>query len=114
MLKINNFFLSQSSETTSIKASSIDFNSIAINAFPMVLIFVVFYFFIIRPQKKKQDEQQQMINSLNSGSEVLLTSGVYGKISSVPLDKDFCFVNISENSELLIKIDKKEIAKILK
>lgn len=107
-------FFSQSLEGAASKASNIDFNSIMINAFPMILIFVVFYFFIIRPQKKKQDEQQQMINSLTSGSEILLTSGVYGKISSIPLDKDFCFVNISENSELLIKVDKKEIAKILK
>lgn len=106
------YYLSQATENVGVtSAKGIDFNSIMMNAFPMVLIFIVFYFFIIRPQKKKQQEHQEMISKLTSGAEVLLSSGVYGKISSMPLDKDFCFVEVAENT--VIKIERKEITKVI-
>ena len=109
-MKVHSYF-SQATETFGNIPKGIDFNSIMINALPMVLIFFVFYFFIIKPQKKKQQEHQEMISKLISGAEVLLSSGVYGKISSMPLDKEFCFVEIANNTT--IKIDKKEIVKVI-
>lgn len=50
----------------------------------MLLMFVLVgafgYFFMIRPQKKRLNEQQEMFNSLQPGSRVVLTSGVFATI----------------------------------
>jgi preprotein translocase subunit YajC len=43
----------------------------------------VMYFMIIRPQQKQQKRQQDLIASLKKGDEVLLTSGIVGRIFSV-------------------------------
>jgi preprotein translocase, yajC subunit len=53
----------------------------------MLLMFVLVgafgYFFMIRPQKKRLNEQQEMFNSLQPGSRVVLTSGVFATIAHV-------------------------------
>ncbi|BCR80976.1 preprotein translocase subunit YajC [Arachnia rubra] len=53
----------------------------------MLLMFVLVgafgYFFMIRPQKKRLKEQQEMFNSLQPGSRVVLTSGVFATIAHV-------------------------------
>lgn len=50
---------------------------------PFILIFVVMYFLMIRPQMKRQKEHQKMVSALGVGDEVILNSGVYGKISKI-------------------------------
>lgn len=46
-------------------------------------MFAVIYFLMIRPQRKQQEQQQQLLSALKKGDEVLLTSGIYGKIYSL-------------------------------
>jgi preprotein translocase subunit YajC len=46
----------------------------------LVGIGAVFYFLMIRPAKKQQQKQQAMMDSLQEGSRVMLTSGIYGTI----------------------------------
>jgi preprotein translocase subunit YajC len=41
------------------------------------------YFFLIRPQQKRQKEHQQLVDSINKGDEVVLTSGMLGKVIHV-------------------------------
>ncbi|MCQ2377858.1 MAG: preprotein translocase subunit YajC [Victivallaceae bacterium] len=50
---------------------------------PILLIMIVFMFFMSRSQKKQQQKRQQMLDSLVKGSEVMLSSGIYGKIDAV-------------------------------
>lgn len=50
---------------------------------PFILIFVVMYFLMIRPQMKRQKEHQKMVSALGVGDEVVLNSGIYGKISKI-------------------------------
>ena len=46
-------------------------------------LFVIMYFMLIRPQRKRQKEHQELINSLSKGNEVVLTSGMLGKITAL-------------------------------
>ena len=46
----------------------------------IVLYFALFYFIAIRPKKLKAKAHQETINSLTKGTEVLLHSGIYGKV----------------------------------
>jgi len=46
-------------------------------------LFVFMYLFIIRPQRKRQKEHQNLVASLNKGDEVVMTSGLLGKITKV-------------------------------
>ncbi|QED22851.1 preprotein translocase subunit YajC [Candidatus Deianiraea vastatrix] len=68
---------------------------------PILMIFVVFYFFIIRPQSKKYKEQQGMINGTKEGDEVIILSGVFGKISAIE-NNETCMVEISKGNEIKI------------
>jgi len=75
---------------------------------PIVMIFAVFYFFIIRPQSKKFKDQQATTNNTQVGDEVIILSGVFGKIFSISQDET-CLVEISKGNE--IKIYKTAIVK---
>lgn len=46
-------------------------------------LFLLMYMLLIRPQRKKQKEHQQLINSINVGDEIVLTSGMLGKITQI-------------------------------
>jgi len=50
--------------------------------FPL-LIFLVFYFFILRPQSQKQKKQDGFLDSLEKGKEVVMGSGILGKITKI-------------------------------
>jgi len=46
-------------------------------------MFAVMYFFFFRPQMKKQKEQDGFVSNLQKGSEVVLSSGIIGKITKI-------------------------------
>jgi preprotein translocase subunit YajC len=50
---------------------------------PLVLIFGVFYFLLVRPQKKQMEKQKQFLNQLEKGTDVVTSSGIYGKVVGV-------------------------------
>lgn len=49
-------------------------------------LFVIMYFMLIRPQRKRQKEHQELVNSLSKGDEIVLTSGMLGKITAMTDD----------------------------
>jgi preprotein translocase subunit YajC len=73
---------------------------------PLILIFVIFYFLLIRPQQKRQKQMQQMIESLKAGDEVVLASGIFGKIDRV-IDQNSFLVEIA--SGVKVKVTKNAI-----
>jgi preprotein translocase subunit YajC len=90
-----------------------------IGMWPIILMFVVIYFFMIRPQAKKTKEQNNFIKGLDKGDEVVLSSGIAGKITK--LEDDFVQVQVDTKTYLrvakssvskemsdLIKVEKKE------
>ena len=50
---------------------------------PFVLIALVFYFLILRPQRRRQQAVAATQSALVPGSEVMLTSGIYGRVASL-------------------------------
>lgn len=86
-------------------------NSILTSLGPMVLIFGVFYFLLIRPQEKKRKAQEQLVSTVKPGEEVLLHSGIYGKVTKVNENDSTMIVQIAENTE--IKVMQSAIADII-
>lgn len=68
----------------------------------IVLMIVVFYFFMIRPQQKKQKEIKKFQESIQSGTDVVTSGGIYGKVRDI---KDRYFV-IEVADNVRIKVEK--------
>lgn len=61
-------------------------------------MFLFMYLIIIRPQQKRQKEHKNLIDSLNKGDEVVMTSGMLGKISKI--DGEYMVLEVNNNQEL--------------
>ncbi len=61
-------------------------------------LFAFMYFLIIRPQRKRQKEHQGLVGNLNKGDEIVLSSGLLGKINK--LEGDYMTVQVADNVEL--------------
>lgn len=46
----------------------------------IVVMFALIYFMVMRPQKKQMDKQREMLNRMDEGTRVMLTSGVFGTV----------------------------------
>lgn len=68
----------------------------------LVGMFVIMYFLMIRPERKRQSEQQNLLSALKRGDEVVLTSGIVGKIQQV------------DERTLILEIADKTRVKVLK
>lgn len=62
---------------------------------PLILMFVVLYFLMIRPQMKRAKEHKALIDSLAKGAEVVLASGVVGKVVEV----DVAYIKVEVTGE---------------
>jgi preprotein translocase subunit YajC len=58
-------------------------NSQILQLAPILLMVVLFYFMLIRPQQKRAKDHQAMLGNLKRGDNVVLSSGVLGKIVRV-------------------------------
>lgn len=61
-------------------------------------LFVFMYFFMIRPQRKRQKEHQQLVSGLSKGDEVVMNSGMLGKI--VQVDENYLILETGNSVEL--------------
>lgn len=50
---------------------------------PFLLMLVVIYFMILRPQMRQQKELKKMISELKIGDEVIMLSGLHGRITGL-------------------------------
>jgi len=58
-------------------------SNIFIQLAPLILLFVLFYFMLIRPQQKRAKEHQAMVAAVKRGDNVVLSSGMLGKVVRV-------------------------------
>ncbi len=71
---------------------------------PMIAIlmvggmFLFMYLLIIRPQRKRQKEHQNLVSALAKGDEVIMTSGMLGKILKV--DDNYVVIETGNSVEL--------------
>ena len=90
------FFVSSAMAQTSAAQSSQASPLISILMFGGLFAFM--YFFIIRPQRKRQKEHTNLVSALSKGDEVVLTSGMLGKILKV--DENYVVIETGNNIEL--------------
>lgn len=64
------------------------------------LMFAVLYFILIRPQQKQQKRHQELIASLKKGDEVVLSSGIVGRIFSV--EDRFITLEIGDKTKMKV------------
>ncbi|MEH6676053.1 MAG: preprotein translocase subunit YajC [Phenylobacterium sp.] len=50
---------------------------------PLILLVVLFYFLMIRPQQRRMKAHQKMVAELKRGDQVVLSSGMLGKVVRV-------------------------------
>ena len=60
-------------------------------------LFLFMYILIIRPQRKRQKEHQNLVSALSKGDEVVMTSGLLGKI--VKVDDNYIVLETGEKIE---------------
>lgn len=80
---------------------------------PLILIIVVFWLFLIRPQQKRAKEHQKMVDALKKGDEVMLASGILGKVTG--MDEANVRVQIAETNGAAVNIQvaRQTIANVL-
>ncbi len=61
-------------------------------------LFVFMYFFMIRPQRKRQKEHQDLVSNIGKGDEVVMNSGMLGKVMKV--DDNYLVLETGNNVEL--------------
>lgn len=61
-------------------------------------LFIFMYFLIIRPQRKRAKEHQKLVEALAKGDEVVMTSGMLGKITKI--EGEYVEVEVGPNQNL--------------
>jgi len=64
------------------------------------LMLAILYFMLIRPEGQKRKRHQDLINSLKKGDEVVLQSGIFGKIVSV--EERFLSLEIADKTRVKV------------
>lgn len=72
-------------------------------------LFALMYFLLIRPQRKRQKEHQQLVESLSKGDEVVMTSGMLGRITEV----GDLYVTVDVGSDTSLKFQKVAVHAVL-
>lgn len=75
---------------------------------PLVGLVVLFYFLMIRPQQRRMKAHQAMLGSLKRGDNVILSSGVHGKVVRVE-DAD---VGVEIATGVTVKVRKGMISEV--
>ncbi|MBI5607599.1 MAG: preprotein translocase subunit YajC [Deltaproteobacteria bacterium] len=72
----------------------------------MLGIFAVFYFLVLRPQQKRASQHKSFLDSLQVGSSVITTGGIYGTI--VAMEDQIVRLEVAPRTEL--RVHKSHIA----
>lgn len=78
---------------------------------PIVVMFVIMYFLLFRPQAKKQKEMRKMLESLQSGDQVMTIGGIVGTIAGIDDKKQIVILKIADNVK--IRVTRSAIARKL-
>ncbi|MBL0691786.1 MAG: preprotein translocase subunit YajC [SAR324 cluster bacterium] len=78
---------------------------------PIVLIFGIFFLLVIWPQQRKMKKHRTLVNSLNKGDEVLISSGIFGKVQKLHEDQRTIYLTISDKT--VIRVTKDSVAQVI-
>lgn len=77
---------------------------------PMFLIFAIFYFLVLRPQSTQEKERKKRVDSVEKGTQVVLTGGIIGRVSSLG-DDGIAVVELAD--KVKIRVLRKDISDLL-
>jgi preprotein translocase subunit YajC len=80
-----------------------------VSLLPIFGIALLFWLLIIRPQSKRQEAVRTMQSALEPGTEVMLTSGVYGTLDRV--EDDTIWVRVAEG--VVLKVAKGAVGNVV-
>lgn len=75
----------------------------------LVGLVVLMYFMMIRPQRKRQKEHEALVNAVSKGDEVVLTSGMLGKV----VDVDEAYVAVDTGEGVKLRFQKSSVHAVL-
>lgn len=81
----------------------------AMQMFMLVGLFALMYFMLIRPQRKRQKEHQQLMGALGKGDEVVLTSGMLGRVTEV----GDVYLTLDVGNDIKLKFQKAAVHAVL-
>lgn len=58
-----------------------------VSLLPLVAIALLFWLLIIRPASRRQKDQARMQSAINVGEQVMLTSGIFGRVTGMDDDR---------------------------
>ncbi len=73
---------------------------------PLIIIMALLWLVLLRPQQRRAKNRREMLSKLEVGDEVVMSSGVYGRIAS--FDEQTVFVDIADN--VRVKVTRDSIA----
>ena len=76
----------------------------------IVGIFALFYFMMIRPQNKRAKQHKELVNKLQKGDEIVLTSGILAKVEKLVNDT---YIRATVNSNVEILVQRAAVASVL-
>ncbi len=76
-------------------------DSLLLQFAPMIVIAVLFWFLLIRPQQKRTKEHAALLNTLQKGDEVTLTSGILARV--VKVDEIHFVLELAEGVEIVVQ-----------
>ncbi|ODT87111.1 MAG: preprotein translocase subunit YajC [Phenylobacterium sp. SCN 70-31] len=79
-----------------------------INFLPLIALVVLFYFLMIRPQQRRMKQHRSMLDGLKRGDQVVLSSGMLGKVVRV----EDAEVGVEVASGVTVKVVKSMIADV--
>lgn len=75
----------------------------------IVLLFVIMYIFMIAPQRKQQKQIDAFRKSLQAGSKVVTSGGIYGVVKDITVENGKEVVVLEIASGVKIRIDKASV-----
>ena len=64
----------------------------------MLILFGIMYVMMIRPQRRREKERKELLNNIQSGNRVLLTSGIIGQVTNIK--EQTLVIRIAENTKI--------------
>lgn len=86
------------------QASGAGGSDILIQMVPLLAMFVIFYFLLIRPQQQRAKQHKDMVAAIKRGDQVVLASGIIGKVSKAREGEPEIEVDIGASNPTLVKV----------
>ena len=86
------------------------------NPFGMLILmtgaFILMFWMMSRSNKKQQQKREELLDSIIKGTEVMLASGIYGKVVSVQREDKIFTVEIADR--VFVKVNRAGIHDVIK